>query len=138
MRRLPDAILPFLAIAALSLPLAGCSERDVAVKPSPIGIESETIGYGRSAEPGDIVTVDYRVLLPSGQELMADKDFQFELGSGAVVEGMDDAVRGMKVGGRRTVKCPPHKHWGSIGYGERQSIPPNTILTFSVRLRSVD
>jgi FKBP-type peptidyl-prolyl cis-trans isomerase len=125
-----------LLLAAMAA-LSGCTERDVSVKETPLSVLSETVGYGRAAQPGDIVTIDYRVLLPNGQELMSEKRFRFQLGGGAVVEGMDEAVTGMRVGGKRIVKCPPHKHWGSNGYGNGK-IPPHTYLTFSVKLTDVD
>ena len=125
--------LLLLATAALS----GCTDREVSVKETPLAVLSETVGYGRASKPGDIVTIDYRVLLPSGQELMSEKEFSFQLGGGGVVTGMDEAVTSMRVGGKRTVKCPPHKHWGSKGYANGK-IPPNTYLTFSVKLTDVD
>ncbi|UCD74111.1 MAG: FKBP-type peptidyl-prolyl cis-trans isomerase [Phycisphaerales bacterium] len=125
------------ALVLATVALVGCSERDVKVKETPLRVLSETVGHGREAQPGDIVTIDYRVLLPDGRELLSQKDFSFQLGAGVVVEGMDQAVDGMRVGGKRTVKCPPHKHWGSAGYGDGK-ISPNTHLTFSVRLTAVD
>lgn len=125
------------AMLAITAALAGCTDREVSVKETPLAVLSETVGHGRAAKAGDIVTIDYRVMLPSGQELMSEKEFRFQLGGGAVVAGVDEAVTGMRVGGRRTVKCPPHKHWGSKGYGNGK-IPPNTFLTFSIKLTDVD
>ena len=43
----------------------------------------------------------------------------------------------MRVGGERTVTCPPHKHWGRNGYGDG-AVPPNTPLTLEIKLVSVE
>ena len=124
------------ALMALMLPL-GCNPPDVTVEESPIKITGETIGRGPEAQVDDVVCIDYRVLLPDGSELLKDQDFCFTLGAGAVIAGIDDAIPGMRVGGKRVVKCPPHKHWGSAGYGGG-TVPPNTTLTLHIRLVSVD
>ncbi len=130
------AIIPIAALCAVIL-VPGCEGPDVAVKPTPITVISETIGRGRQAENGDVVCIDYRLLFPDGTELMKEKDFGFILGGGSVIAGIDEAVTGMRKGGSRVVDCPPHKHWGSAGYGDGK-IPPNTRLTIHVRLVSVE
>jgi FKBP-type peptidyl-prolyl cis-trans isomerase len=45
----------------------------------------------------------------------------------------------MRPGGKRVIRCPPHKHWGSIGYGEGKGrIPPHTTLTLHIDLKSIE
>ncbi|MHC4414403.1 MAG: FKBP-type peptidyl-prolyl cis-trans isomerase [Planctomycetota bacterium] len=128
------AIIPGLAVLAQ---LAGCRPPDPTVHETPVSVISETVGFGRPAEAGDTVTINYRVLLPDGQVVLRDRDFPFQLRTGAVILGLDEAVEGMRRRGRRVVQCPPHKHWGRPGYGEG-AIPPNVTLTFEIELIEID
>ena len=63
----------------------------------------------------------------------ASAPLQFGVGSGTVIEGFEDGVLGMKLGGKRTIIVP-----SKYGYGEEglpgMKIPPNAQLRFGVRL----
>ena len=61
--------------------------------------------------------------------------FSFGLGSGQVIQGWDQGVQGMKVGGRRRLTIPPDMGYGQFGAGG--VIGPNETLVFVVDLRSV-
>ncbi|NBT93078.1 MAG: FKBP-type peptidyl-prolyl cis-trans isomerase, partial [Betaproteobacteria bacterium] len=57
------------------------------------------------------------------------------LGAGMVIQGWDEGVVGMQVGGHRTLIIPPE-----LGYGKRGAggvIPPNATLKFEVELLAV-
>ena len=58
---------------------------------------------------------------------------QFMVGADAVVEGFEDGVLGMKLGGERTVHVPPEFGYGGEGF-KACKIPPNAELEFEVRL----
>jgi FKBP-type peptidyl-prolyl cis-trans isomerase FkpA len=60
--------------------------------------------------------------------------FTFRLGAGQVIQGWDEGVKGMKVGGKRTLVIP-----ASMGYGDNGAgpIPPNANLLFEVELLDV-
>ena len=51
------------------------------------------------------------------------------LGTRRVIQGWDQGLMGMQVGGKRKLWVPAH-----LGYGERQvgSIPPNSNLVFEI------
>ena len=61
--------------------------------------------------------------------------FKFALGKGQVIEGWDQGVAGMRVGGRRRITIPP-----MLGYGKRGAggvIGPDETLVFVVDLVGV-
>jgi FKBP-type peptidyl-prolyl cis-trans isomerase FkpA len=128
-------VIAAMMLAAAALGPGGCDPPPLAVEETPIKYDDETIGRGTAAKAGDLVCIDYDVLLPDGQSVMREDDFCFYLGAGAVIAGLDEGLPGMRPGGRRTVQCPPHKHWGRQGQG---GIPPNTTLTLRIKLISIE
>lgn len=104
------------------------------------------VGDGAEAKAGQIVSVHYTGWLYD--ESAADKHgakfdssvdrgepFQFPLGAGRVIQGWDQGVAGMKVGGKRTLVIPPEMGYGARGAGG--VIPPNATLVFDVELLGV-
>ena len=64
-----------------------------------------------------------------------DQTFTFRLGAREVIEGWDQGVKGMHVGGRRRLTIPPH-----MGYGDRGAggvIKGGETLVFVVDLVAV-
>jgi FKBP-type peptidyl-prolyl cis-trans isomerase FkpA len=60
--------------------------------------------------------------------------FPFTIGAGSAIPGVDQGIRGMRVGGKRRIYMPPSMAYGSSGQG---SIPPNASLVFEAELNSV-
>lgn len=108
--------------------------------PTDLQITDLTVGEGAEAQPGSEVSVHYvGVAHSSGEEFDASYNrgapLAFPLGAGRVIQGWDQGVTGMKVGGRRRLVIPPH-----LGYGDRGAggvIKPGETLIFVVDLVNV-
>ena len=90
--------------------------------PDELVIDDLTIGDGTEAVPGKTVNVHYvGVAWSTGQQFDASWDrgetFDFSLGRRQVIDGWDQGVAGMKVGGRRRLTIPPDMGYGSRGAG---------------------
>jgi FKBP-type peptidyl-prolyl cis-trans isomerase FkpA len=103
-------------------------------------IEDVSVGTGARAVRGSEVEVHYTGTLLDGTKFDSSLDrgepFTFTLGAGQVIQGWDEGVEGMRVGGRRNLTIPPE-----LGYGERgagDSIPPNATLIFNIELLGVE
>ena len=132
------AATPSLAVNKGDLPALPLSE---------LHMIDSFVGDGETAKRGASVTVHYSGWLydPSkpqgkGTKFDSSKDrgqtFQFGLGRGMVIQGWDQGVEGMKVGGNRTLIIPPDLGYGSRGAGG--VIPPNATLLFDVELVNVE
>ncbi|MHC4989839.1 MAG: FKBP-type peptidyl-prolyl cis-trans isomerase [Planctomycetota bacterium] len=125
------------ALVLASALLSGCDPPDVQVTETPISMISEDLGFGDPVNAGDVVWVDYRIRLPDGNEVLRQTNFRFQVGAETVIEGIDEAIVGMRAGGSRHFTCPPHKHWGRAGYGDGL-IPPATDLDIVLKLDRVE
>ena len=133
------SLFPALVAALLASAIAGCGrEIDVVIKPTPVKVIKETKGYGPKVVDGDLATIEYRVTLPDGKEILNDDEFKFYVNSerSTVIQGLNDTVIGMRVGGSRTINCPPRLHWGRQGYGDG-AVPANTNLLIYVKVLDV-
>ena len=108
--------------------------------PADLLIEDEIVGDGDEATVGKRVIVHYAgVAWSTGREFDASWNrgdtFDFRLGAREVIEGWDQGVKGMKVGGRRRLTIPAH-----MGYGDRGAggvIKGGETLVFVVDLLGV-
>src|SRR5262249_44261261 len=95
-------------------------------------------GKGDEAKSGQTVDVNYTVWLTNGTKFDSSYDagqpISFKLGAGLVVQGWDEGIAGMKVGGKRKLIIPPDLGYGSRGKGP---VPPNAIMVFEVELVGV-
>jgi FKBP-type peptidyl-prolyl cis-trans isomerase FkpA len=133
---------------ALTAALAGCerAKAPAAVQAAAIPLQKiDTVpGTGKEALSGTTAVVNYtgwlyepNAPLQHGAQFdssVGRAPFSFALGAGQVIQGWDEGVQGMKVGGKRTLIVPASMGYGSSGAGP---IPPNANLIFDVELLDV-
>ncbi|WP_375769530.1 FKBP-type peptidyl-prolyl cis-trans isomerase [Archangium gephyra] len=99
--------------------------------------QDQVVGTGATAEAGRIVQVHYTGWLADGYPFDTSRDgnqpFEFVLGAKPhrVIEGWEEGLLGMKVGGKRRLVIPSHLGYGPSG---NYPIPPNAVLVFDVEL----
>lgn len=74
---------------------------------------------------GDTVKVHYKGTLTDGTTFDSSEGrepLQFEVGSGMVIKGFDDALLGMSIGDKKTVNIPVDQAYGPVD--------PNKIIEF--------
>ena len=130
-------------------PSAG--ERDIDTKPKipkasgaapkTLKVEDLIEGKGAAAKAGDKISVRYvGVLYNNNKEFDSSwkrgkAPFQLTLGQGQVIQGWDQGLIGMKVGGRRRLTIPPDLAYGA--QGQPPTIPANSTLVFDVDLTKI-
>jgi peptidylprolyl isomerase len=116
------------------------SESKMTKTPSGLQYEDTKVGTGASPQKGQTCVMHYTGWLwengAKGKQFDSDngKGFSFALG-GRVIQGWNEGVATMKVGGQRTLLIPPDLGYGSRGYPG--SIPPNATLIFEVELLEI-
>lgn len=146
-----------LLMAALALSLAACSSEEEVTDVEhttfapQLGVDlaastktangvyyrDTQVGNGVTVANGMTLAMRYAGYLANGSQFDANQapaaPFTFELGAGEVIDGWDEGIPGMKVGGRRQLVIPWRLAYGSAGYGP---IPPNANLVFNVEIVS--
>lgn len=95
-------------------------------------------GTGKQCVKGALITTHYVGTLEDGtvfdSSLEKGRPFQCVIGTGRVIQGWDQGLMGMKVGGKRKLVVP-----AQLGYGERQvgKISPHSNLIFEIELLEV-
>lgn len=113
-------------------------EASVGVTQGPM-IEDTLVGTStEEAKVGDTVTVHYVGTLADGTKFDSSIDrgepFSFTIGAGQVIQGWEQGLLGMKVGGKRVLTVPPELGYGAQTVGP---IPANATLKFEIELLKV-
>ena len=90
--------------------------------PADLRIEDIVVGEGAEAKPGDTVQVHYvGVEFRSGEEFDAswNRGESIEFPLRGLIQGWQEGIPGMRVGGRRQLTIPPEKAYGPAGAGHR-------------------
>lgn len=101
------------------------------------------VGTGDTAEPEKIADIHFTGWLDDnglkGAELINSygrgKPVSFKLGTDKIMKGLNEGVRGMKVGGKRRLMIPSNLGYGAEG--GKGVVPPNADLIFDVELLDV-
>lgn len=96
-------------------------------------------GDGKATVKGALIITHYTGWLEDGTKFDSSHDrgqpFQCVIGTRRVIQGWDQGLMGMQVGGKRRLWVPAH-----LAYGERQvglHIKPNSNLIFEIELLDV-
>lgn len=82
------------------------------------------------AKHGDTVRIHYTGRLTDGTPFDSSdgrEPLEFQLGSGQIIQGLDDQVQGMNVGDKQTVTIPADAAYGPHRPEGVQSVPRNQI-----------
>ena len=137
-RRLSAAVIAAFAAASAAPSVSAAAPETTTA--SGLRIADSVEGKGAAPQPGQTVKVHYTGWLfvdgKKGAKFDSSRDrgqpFAFTLGKGEVIQGWDEGVATMRIGGQRTLIIPP-----ALGYGSRGAggvIPPNATLIFDVEL----
>jgi FKBP-type peptidyl-prolyl cis-trans isomerase FkpA len=145
------ALIAVAMVAVMAASCKGAEKEEQLPAMADTGITSlqtrdSTMGTGAEAQKGQLVRMHYTGWLYDasradrrGQKFDSSKDrnvpFEFRVGAGEVIQGWDEGVSGMRVGGTRILTIPP-----AMGYGAGGAagiIPPNATLVFEVELLDV-
>ena len=141
----PNETLVFTVDLLAAVPKSLNKPTIEAIESSPDGLVFEDIvlGTGSTVTTGSVVYIHYvGVAQSSGEQFDSSWDrgrselIGFISGAGNVIEGLDQGMIGMNVGGRRTVIIPPSLAYGENGAGNGL-IAPNETLIFTVDLLGV-
>lgn len=130
----PMPVAPNIATANFD-PSLGVNLAASTVTASGLYYRDVTVGSGATvpATGNTSVRVNYTGYFRSGTSFDSGV-FDFTTNDCCAIDGMDEGVRGMQVGGTRQLIIPPHLGYGSQRYG---NIPGNSILVFTVTLTNV-
>ena len=138
----PNETLVFVVDLIASVPANLEKPTEELTSESTTELETNDISQGSGAivQPGNAVYIHYvGVSASTGEEFDSSWDrgrsefIGYISGTGNVIQGLDEGLLGMQVGGRRTVVIPPSLAYGENGAGDGL-IAPNETLIFTVDL----
>jgi FKBP-type peptidyl-prolyl cis-trans isomerase len=143
LRIIAIVIVLALAAAAIAYVITRRSKSGGAEITTASGLKYVDVAEGTGASPkiGQTVSVAYTGTLENGTKFDSSYDhpgqkpIEFQLGTPNIIQGWNEGIGSMKVGGKRKLIIPP-----SLAYkaaGKPPDIPPNATLIFDVELMGV-
>ena len=119
------------------------AEQAIVVPGSGLKYQDLVVGTGATAEIGKVVVVHLSGWLDDngrkGVKFFSSYDrgkpVSFKLGTAKVLQGWNEGVAGMKVGGRRRLMIPANLGYGAKGAGA--IVPPDANLIFDIELLEI-
>ena len=110
-------------------------EGEVTTTASGLQIIDVQVGDGDAAQPEDRVSVHYTGYLEDGTvfDSSVERGQPIEFPLTGVIQGWQEGIPGMQVGGQRRLIIPPELAYGESPPGG-SGIPPNATLIFDVEL----
>jgi FKBP-type peptidyl-prolyl cis-trans isomerase FkpA len=135
-----------LWVIVISVAVLGASSARAADAPERLQVVDRRLGSGAVARNGREVEMNYTGWLYDtrtpdhhGARIDSSHDhghaITFTLGEGKVIAGWDRGIKGMRVGGKRTLLIPANLGYGARGVGTL--VPPHAALVFDIELLSV-
>lgn len=124
--------------ATAGKPTKDTKKMDFVTTESGLRYKDEVVGTGECPKKGQLVVVHYRGTLDDGTQFDSSYDkgnpYRFNIGLRQVVQGWDEGIITMKVGGKRKLVLP-----ASLGYGDQPNgpIPASSTLHFDVELLEI-
>mmetsp|Transcript_11003 Transcript_11003/g.17020 ORF Transcript_11003/g.17020 Transcript_11003/m.17020 type:complete len:207 (+) Transcript_11003:25-645(+) len=92
-----------------------------------------SVGSGDVIQEGDLIQVEYNGKLMATNKQFDEGNFMLKFGEPyRVMPGWTEGIKGMRIGGTRTLKIPPNLAYGKRGAGD--TIPPNSDLEFQITI----
>jgi peptidylprolyl isomerase len=145
-----STVSPSSEAQASAQPVASPSPSEPPVDPTVLPSDAPTtrygvkyvdlkVGTGATPQAGQTCVVHYTGWLKEdGKRFESSLDrgqpYEFKLATGQVIQGWDEGISTMKVGGKRKLEIPP-----KLAYGEQgtNGIPANATLIFDIELLAV-
>lgn len=112
-------------LTASTRTINGAYYRDIVVGTGPVIVAGQRLG------------VRYTGWLSNGTRFESNvgvgNPLEFSFGTAEVIDGWDEALAGIRVGGKRQLIIPPSLAYGPFTYGP---IPGNSVLVFEVEVLS--
>ncbi|MDO8835540.1 MAG: FKBP-type peptidyl-prolyl cis-trans isomerase [Vicinamibacterales bacterium] len=134
-------------VVCLVLPVFVVGCEDTVTTPTnsaPFSLTDVRVGTGPQAATGSTLSVNYAGWFYDGTKTdqkgvqfttsTGVGPLEFVLGAGTVIEGWEQGVVGMRVGGLRRLIIPPSMAYGTGRYGV---IPGNSTLVFEIELLAI-
>src|SRR5262245_11655428 len=135
----PVTTTPSDAATTPALPGAPASGGKVHKLASGLQYDDLVVGSGKMAEAGTNVSIHYTGWLLDGTEfdssLKSGQPLKFQIAGGQMIQGFDEGVRGMRIGGKRKLRIPWQMAYGAEG--RPPVIPPRADLVFDIELLDV-
>ncbi|NGO67335.1 FKBP-type peptidyl-prolyl cis-trans isomerase [Streptomyces boncukensis] len=107
--------------------------------PKKLGVKVLDEGKGQKVKKGDALNAHYLGQLWDGKEFDSSwkrgEPATFQIGTGKVIKGWDEALVGKRLGSRVEIVAPPDKAYGK--QGQPPTIPGNSTLVFVVDLKKI-